>query len=64
MKHNTPSHVYRAQDMNRVIAQFTSKPPEQMKQKIRESLVQQKDRFLVLEQMRSRQQTQQRGRSR
>ena len=63
MQHHTNGHVYRAKDMNRVIAQFGGKPPEQVKQKIRETLSQEKDRFQTLQQMRVRQQPE-RGRGR
>lgn len=64
MQHHTLGHVYRAKDSNRVIAQFGGKPPEQIKQKIRETLSQEKDRFVTLEQMRSRKPEQQRSRGR
>ncbi len=64
MQSHTHAHVYRAQDMNRIIAQFGQKPPEEVKQKIRETLVREQGRIAGLEQLRERQQERTRGRGR
>lgn len=56
MQHNTQGHVYRAKNVDRVVTQFGSRPPEETRSKIRESLGQEKDRFLTLERMRSQRQ--------
>lgn len=65
MQHHTHGHVYRNhKSADRVIQTFGNKPPQPIKEKIRQTLTQEKDRFLVLEQMRSRQPEQQRARGR
>ena len=59
-----PNHnyVYRNQkEGERIIAQFGRKPTEAMKQKVRESLLQEKEKFLAQAQVRNRWQQRQHG---
>lgn len=65
MQHHTHGHVYRNhKEADRIIAQFGRKPSEPVKQKIRETLSQEKDRFMALDHVRSRKQEPQRSRGR
>ena len=65
MQHHTHGHVYRNhKEADRIIAQFGNKPSAPVKGKIRETLSQEKDRFITLDRLRSRKQEPQRGRER
>lgn len=64
MQHHGQGHIYRAQDASRVINAYGRKPQERIREQIQKGLAKEKDKFMALEQIRSRPQQQQRGRSR
>jgi hypothetical protein len=63
MEHHKHRHIYREQDVDRLISQFGNKPPEETRRKTREDLSWQKEKFLALERIRHRNQQRQRGRA-
>lgn len=63
MEQHNHSHVFRNQDVDRVMAQYGNKPSPRKKREIMDKLSRQRERFLAAERIRELSRSRQRGRS-